>query len=339
MLNIVGSRLFLAPRKPSLKRSRWKPAASFNDDMYCHEEPLAAVHQSGKVHNFTKSKKVSFNLDEPPPVDMKFSQENLRDTLIFSYFKNRFDSDHIVANFHRQVTRRPSNDFMSWQEARGITRAQRVMLIKWLEDIGRKLNLSTEIILLSVGYFERCLSCERMHEWYYGKMLCLTCMITACKVYGSRHDLEDQAKTLYEATFHGFTKKELVTMESHVCNWLNFDFIQPTTMTFVIFYLEELRILTKESYSLCSFIAELFAIEYDSHKYLHSTIAEVIVKIAVKSIDLKCEDYKFRQSFFENQISMECLDDVRRSLLRENRRSFVEHSMGKSSPKFDFENI
>lgn len=346
VLTVVGRGLCLGPHRSSFKRSRSAYDISDKDDVYCHEEHLGDARRVANNRNAGKVKKVTFDLDEKLEIQTNraicFTQENLIETSsIFTYFSDhsaheKVDSEYYRSVFELQMLRRPRSDYMSWQVTRGLTRPQRAMLIKWLLHIGWSLQMPCEIILLSISYFERCLGTERMCEWHYGKMMCMTCIILACKMYGSRHDDDDHAQKLLKSDLHAFTLKELGTMEHHVLGWLEFDMVQPTTMTFIDMFLKELGILTRRTYLFCSFVAEFFAIEYESHKYLHSTIAEVIVKIAVKSFKMTCEHGAFEEVFFANRASFDCLEDVIKALRRE-RVDFTETVFQECFKEFELE--
>ena len=326
-LSIAGRSFPPVPRTALLKR-----ASSRSDieayELMCREESLSLSSPVPTHHLVKKRKKVKFrdllSPDMKKPAILQHSQTSrIKTTAYSSYFKSKdtYDSNYYDRTFSLQYHRRPIKDFMEFQK--GITPIERKSIINWIVNVGHKLKLSCEHILSGVCLFERCLG-GKQYRWREANKAAIVCLILSSKLDELREKTEDNIYTLFisKVDIHGFTTEELVQTEADVFKLLNFELVQPNCATFVKIFLEELGNFEKDVYLMCCYITELFIADYNSHKYLFSTIAETVVKIAIKSMDVEYKVDDFLELF--KQISpdtISCLHDIKKCILARDLQS------------------
>jgi hypothetical protein len=286
----------------------------------CREDSLSSPVPT--THLEKKRKKVKFRDILSPVMKKSIIQQILpkKSTEYSSYFRSKdtYDSNYYDSNFSLQYHRRATKDFMEFQ--RGITLIERESTIKWIFKVGHKLSLSCEHIMAGVCLFERCLG-KKHYKWRDARRAAIVCLILSSKVDELREKSENNIYTLYisQADTPGFTTEELIQEEADVFALLDFELVQPNCATFIIIFLKELGNLDKDVYLLCCYITELFIADYNSHKYLFSTIAETIVKIALKSMDVECKNDDFLDLFKSIcSDSISCLHDIKKCILTRN---------------------
>ena len=289
-LSIAGRSFPPVPRTALLKR-----ASSRSDieayELMCREDSLSSPVPT--THLGKKRKKVKFrdllSPDMKKPAILQNSQNSrIKTSEYSSYFKSKdtIDSNYYDSNFSLQYHRRPTKDFMDTQK--GITSIERKNIIHWMLQVGHKLQLPCEYILSGVCLFERCLG-KKQYKWQEANKTAIACLILSSKLDELREKSEMHIYTVYisKVDTHGFTTEALVEAEADVLALLDFEIVQPNCATFIKIFLEELGNLEKDIFLLCCYLTESFVADYNSHKYLFSTIAETVVKVAIKSMDVE----------------------------------------------------
>lgn len=318
-LSIVGTAYPPLGRTSLLKRvSSRSDIESY--ELLCREESLAM--RSPTTHLEKKRKKVIYR-ELLSPVMKKSPVKNISPQKYgeyVSYFRSKdiVDSDYYEKNFSLQFHRRPIPDLMEFQKE--LNCGQRTNIIKWIFKVGHELGMSSEHIVGGICLFERCLG-KQQYTWRSACRLSIACLILSSKLDDLRDRSEISIYTLYinRLDTHGFTTNELWAEESNILNLLNYELVQPNSITFIIIFLEELDLFDKEVYLLCSFITELFIGNYQSQKYLYSTIAETVVKIVLKSMDLECKNDTFYNLFKSiSSDTINCASDIKTCVLTSN---------------------
>lgn len=315
-LSVVGRSFPPAPRPSLLKRAPSKSDIEAYELM-CREDSLSSPVPL--THLGKKRKKVKFRDLLSPIIKKPIIQQisPIKTTEYTSYFKSKdiIDSNYYERSFSLQHHRRPTKDFMEFQN--GITLSEKKYIIKWISKVGHKLSLSCEYIMAGVCLFERCLG-KKQYTWLEAHRAALVCLILSSKHDELRDYSEFNIYTLYinKVDTHGFTTEQLLQTEADVCALLDFELVQPNCVTFILIFLEELGNMEKDVYHLCCYITELFVADNNSHKYLYSTIAETVVKIVLKSMDLESKNDEFFNLFMLSCPDIiGCLHDIKTCML------------------------
>ena len=289
--------------------------------LMCRDDPSSLP--APKSHLEKKRKKVTFR-ELPTPITKKMPITQItphKCVEYLSYFRSmKSFSGYYERNFSLQFERRPVPAFMNFQT--GINMTEMKMIIEWIFNVGHRLSLSCEHVMAGVCLFQRCLG-ERQFKRREAHKAAIVCLILSSKMDELRDKTEMNIYVLYITAVdsHGFTTDELLAAEADILALLQFELVQPTCITFVITFLEELGDTKKEAHTLCCFIAQLFATDYNSHKYLPSTIAETVVTIALKTLRLECDEGAFFQVFrllCPDVVS--CLSDIKNCVLTKELR-------------------
>ena len=325
-LSIVGRSFPPVPRTAVLKR-----ASSRSDleayELMCREDSVSSAAEA--THPGKKRKKVKFR-DLLSPVMKKptiLQISGIKSTEYCSYFqsKDTYDSNYYESNFSLQYHRRPTKDFMDTQK--GISCIERKNIIHWLLQVGNKLQLPCEYILSGVCLFERCLG-KKQYKWQEANKTAIACLILSSKLDELREKSEMHIYTVYmsKVDTHGFNTEALVEAEADVLALLDFEIVQPNCATFIKIFLEELGNLEKDIFLLCCYLTESFVADYNSHKYLFSTIAETVVKVAIKSMDVECKNGNFLDLFKSIcPDSISCLHDIKKCMLATHSQSVSDY--------------
>lgn len=289
-------------------------SSSEYDDLLCRDEKN--ITNVSNVSNLPKRRKKNVNFSEIISCEKKrmIQQDNLRQDVV-SYFKHKEDYLYYLSNFSLQLQRRAACGYMDTESPAGISKDQRKKIIKWQFEVGHRLAMSSEEIMAALCLFERCLS-HRQYKYREAHMVSVICLALSSKL----GDLRDNSETCIDALYnnsihvHGFTKDKLIHAETEVMMLLDFELVQPNTATFVVIFLDELGIMQKSIYDMCCLLAETFAVEYESHQYLYSTVAETVVRIAIKSLNVKCENGEFFKLLTSNPCCTKCLFDIKKCI-------------------------
>lgn len=328
-LSIAGRSFPPVPRTALLKR-----ASSRSDieayELMCREESLSSPVPT--PHLVKKRKKVKFRDLLSPDMKKSAIIQNSQNSRIktseySSYFKSKdtIDSNYYDSNFSLQYHRRPTKDFMDTQK--GITSIERKNIIHWMLQVGHKLQLPCEYILSGVCLFERCLG-KKQYKWQEANKTAIACLILSSKLDELREKSEMHIYTVYisKVDTHGFTTEALVEAEADVLALLDFEIVQPNCATFIKIFLEELGNLEKDIFLLCCYLTESFVADYNSHKYLFSTIAETVVKVAIKSMDVECKNGDFLDLFKSIcPDSISCLHDIKKCMLATHSQTVSDY--------------
>ena len=324
-LSIVGTSTV-----PSVRRGNLLKRVSSTCDMeayelLCREDGIA--RHSPTPHLETKRKKVKNRELLSPvmkkPLIQQISPQKCNDYVSYFRSKDICDSNYYENNFELQSHRRPIKNLMEFQK--GIDHDQRQSIIKWIFKVGHKLSLSSEHIIAGICLFERCLG-RQQYKWREAHKASIVCLILSSKMDELRDKSDMNVYKLYINSMdtHGFTNEELISEETRVMSLLDYKLVQPNCATFLIMFLVELDVMDKNIYNLCSFINELFIADYISHRYLHSTIAETVVKIAMNSMDLDCKKDAFYHIFRPIcPDTLECLYDIKTCVLTRDSKEKI----------------
>ncbi|KAG8375513.1 hypothetical protein BUALT_Bualt10G0107600 [Buddleja alternifolia] len=183
-----------------------------------------------------------------------------------------------------QLDRRPSADYME-QLQRDITQGMRGILIDWLVEVSEEYRLVPDTLYLTVNLIDRYLS-ENYIEKQKLQLLGVTCMLIASKY---EEICAPRVEKFCFITDNTYTKEEVVKMESHILNLLDFQLSVPTTKKFLRRFIQAAQISYKvpsvELEFLANYLAELTLIEYGFLKFLPSLLAASAVFLARWTLD------------------------------------------------------
>jgi len=124
----------------------------------------------------------------------------------------------------------PRANYMSSQPE--LTRKMRAVLVDWLVDVHRRYRLRMATLFLTVNLIDRFLACRAVQKTRL-QLVGVTCLLIAAKFEEiDPPDVEDLA----HMTDGAFTKRELISMESAICNALEFNIAGPTAAHFFEIY-------------------------------------------------------------------------------------------------------
>jgi len=108
----------------------------------------------------------------------------------------------------------------------------RYILVEWLINIQKIWELQNETLCLAVQLVDRFSEINRVTKDRY-QLLGITCMLIACKIFEYENPTKLQCAHI---TNYSYTTFEVGEMEKCVCKSLNFDFYQPTLISWFYEY-------------------------------------------------------------------------------------------------------
>jgi hypothetical protein len=176
-----------------------------------------------------------------------------------------------------------------------ITSKMRQILIDWIFQFQVRYSLKEETSFLTVNLIDRFLSQTLVDKQQF-KLLVASALFVSTK-YTELFPLRD----LKQRT--GFTKEQILDMESLLLNTLNFNITSITVIPFLEIYLNKVKEdeeITKLSY----FFAEISMLEIRLLQYLPSQIAFSSILIAMNLLEEKEETEKLLKN------EKYCIDDL-----------------------------
>ncbi|CAH9076843.1 unnamed protein product [Cuscuta europaea] len=232
----------------------------------------------------------------------------------------------IYANLHaNELDRRPSVDYMEKLQ-RDITEGMRGILIDWLVEVSEEYKLVPDTLYLTVNLIDRFLS-ENYIEKRKLQLLGVTCMLIAskyeeicaprveefCCITDNTYSREEKMVVSIEhnggiihaskecsmklCVFHlktcvmskGSFTWQVLKMESHVLNLLDFQLSTPTTKKFLRRFVQaaqtSYQVPSVELEFMANYLAELTLVDYSFLKILPSLIAASAVFLARWTLD------------------------------------------------------
>ncbi|CAH9127294.1 unnamed protein product [Cuscuta epithymum] len=191
----------------------------------------------------------------------------------------------IYANLHaNELDRRPSVDYMEKLQ-RDITEGMRGILIDWLVEVSEEYKLVPDTLYLTVNLIDRFLS-ENYIEKRKLQLLGVTCMLIASKY---EEICAPRVEEFCCITDNTYSREEVVKMESHVLNLLDFQLSTPTTKKFLRRFVQaaqtSYQVPSVELEFMANYLAELTLVDYSFLKLLPSLIAASAVFLARWTLD------------------------------------------------------
>ncbi|CAH9076842.1 unnamed protein product [Cuscuta europaea] len=191
----------------------------------------------------------------------------------------------IYANLHaNELDRRPSVDYMEKLQ-RDITEGMRGILIDWLVEVSEEYKLVPDTLYLTVNLIDRFLS-ENYIEKRKLQLLGVTCMLIASKY---EEICAPRVEEFCCITDNTYSREEVLKMESHVLNLLDFQLSTPTTKKFLRRFVQaaqtSYQVPSVELEFMANYLAELTLVDYSFLKILPSLIAASAVFLARWTLD------------------------------------------------------
>lgn len=179
---------------------------------------------------------------------------------------------------HAENKRRPNMEYMESIQ-RDITVDMRCTLVDWLVEVALEFRVVSDTLFLAVSFLDRYLSMvptERGNLQLVG----VTCLLIACKY---EEIYAPQVDDFVRITDDSYTRDEVIQMEEHILELLDFELTQPTAKTFVRRFVQAAiagRLPDQRLEHLCAYFVELALCEYGALQYLPSQIAASAVLLA-----------------------------------------------------------
>lgn len=177
-----------------------------------------------------------------------------------------------------ECKRRPKTDYMECVQL-DITVDMRCTLVDWLVEVALEFRVVSDTLFLAITFLDRYLSLvptERTNLQLVG----VTCLLIACKY---EEIYAPQVNDFVRITDDSYTRENVITMEEHVLELLDFELTQPTAKTFVRRFVQAAAagcLPDRRLEHLCSYFVELSLCEYGSLQFLPSQIAAAAVVLA-----------------------------------------------------------
>ncbi|XP_021625526.1 putative cyclin-A3-1 isoform X2 [Manihot esculenta] len=163
----------------------------------------------------------------------------------------------------------------------------REVLVDWLVEVAEEYKLVSDTLYLTVSYIDRFLSWQVLSRNNL-QLLGVSCMLIASKYEEIN---PPHVEDFCYITDNTYTKEEVVNMEKHVLEFLNYEMSTPTTKNF-------LRILTKAAQQNCKspdlqfeflscYLGELSLLDYRCLRFLPSRVAASAVFLSRFTIQPK----------------------------------------------------
>lgn len=187
--------------------------------------------------------------------------------------------DSIMDHLHvTECKRRPSMDYMDTVQ-RDITVDMRCTLVDWLVEVALEFRVVSDTLFLAVSFLDRYLSrvpTERSNLQLVG----VTCLLIASKY---EEIYAPQVDDFVQITDDSYTRDEIIQMEEHILELLDFELTQPTAKTFVRRFVQAAIagcLPDQRLEHLCAYFVELALCEYGALRFLPSEIAAAAVLLA-----------------------------------------------------------
>ena len=234
---------------------------------------------------------------------------------MMTYFDTKPDNEYYRSHFLLQLTRRPQH----WKYHSKRSLRQRHYMINWQSKMGHLLGMCSEDIMAGICLFERLMSIRDYCPPQEAQKAAVACIMICSKMNDIQEISEKNIQFLFKQvdmlqaneSIWKFTVADIVESEATVMRDLEYELFQPNTTTFMIMFLHELDIMNAEIYDLCCLIAETFVVEYSTMAYAYSTIAATVIKIALKSLKVKCQQGMFYDMFYTYPCPVDCLLDIK----------------------------
>ncbi|KAF3446591.1 hypothetical protein FNV43_RR11771 [Rhamnella rubrinervis] len=188
----------------------------------------------------------------------------------------------VYAHLHElemDPNRRPLPDYIE-KIQKDITPNMRGVLVDWLVEVAEEYKLLSDTLFLSIFYFDRFLSVNRLNRQRL-QLLGVSSMLIASKY---EEITPPHVENFCYITDNTYTKQEVVKMEADILNSFKFELGNPTIKTF----LRRFTRIAQENYKtpnlqlefLGYYLAELSLLDYNCVKFLPSLVAASVVFLA-----------------------------------------------------------
>ncbi|CAA0407160.1 unnamed protein product [Arabidopsis thaliana] len=178
-----------------------------------------------------------------------------------------------------EVKSRPLVDYIE-KIQKDVTSNMRGVLVDWLVEVAEEYKLLSDTLYLAVSYIDRFLSLKTVNKQRL-QLLGVTSMLIASKYEEITPPNVDDFCYITDNTY---TKQEIVKMEADILLALQFELGNPTTNTFLRRFTrvaqEDFEMSHLQMEFLCSYLSELSMLDYQSVKFLPSTVAASAVFLA-----------------------------------------------------------
>ncbi|KAL6069598.1 Cyclin-A2 [Balamuthia mandrillaris] len=186
---------------------------------------------------------------------------------------------YVNLRINEQLRRPRRLDYMTSVQ-KGITASMRGILCDWLVEVADEYELSSETLFLAVNYLDRFLAERRIDKRKF-QLVGVTAMFIAAKYE------EIYAPAVEEFVYisaNTYSREEILMMEAHILNTLEFQLTAATTKVFLRRFLKAAGADLTVAF-LASYLAELTLLEYSFVKYLPSQIAAAAVFLALRTLN------------------------------------------------------
>jgi len=181
----------------------------------------------------------------------------------------------------------------------------RSILIDWLVDVHLKFKLLPETLYLTVNLIDRYLERNIIKRTKL-QLIGVTAMLIACKY---EEIYAPEVRDFVYITDQAYTKEEILKIENHMLNSLEFNITTPSSFRFLELYSNYLK-LDEHSFMFCRYLLELFLVDCKTNKYNPSLLSASSIYITLKITKKNEFDLVTKLSEYPEEKLRECAKDI-----------------------------
>lgn len=258
--------------------ARRRPAAKVQEDFRC--EPSKTAHRSAREHaDGSRRHQGLSRIARPQQLESRVPQgvHDIDSLCLVLGCPDYITS--IMEHLHEaEIKRRPDADYMAKVQT-DITADMRCTLVDWLVEVALEFRVVSDTLFLAISFLDRYLSqvpTVRSNLQLVG----ITCLLIASKY---EEIYAPQVDEFVRVTDDSYTRDEVLLMEEHILELLDFELTQPTAKTFVRRFVQAAtagRVPDQRLEHLCAYFVELALCEYGALAFLPSQTAASAVLLA-----------------------------------------------------------
>eukprot|EP00697_Spironema_sp_BW2_P009924 gnl/Spiro4/2495_TR1201_c0_g2_i1.p1 gnl/Spiro4/2495_TR1201_c0_g2~~gnl/Spiro4/2495_TR1201_c0_g2_i1.p1 ORF type:complete len:418 (-),score=116.20 gnl/Spiro4/2495_TR1201_c0_g2_i1:148-1305(-) len=189
---------------------------------------------------------------------------------------------HYVNDIYQHLSmteslRQPNRNYLE-NVQEDINATMRAILVDWLVEVAEEYKLSSDTLYLTINYIDRYLSVTPVRRNKL-QLVGVTCCLIAAKYEEIYAPAVDDFVYISDNTY---TREEIIKMESHVLNTLEFNLTCPTAKLFLRRFIKA-ALADAGTAMLSSYLCELTLQDYRFLRFLPSMVAASAVSVALAS--------------------------------------------------------
>ncbi|KAL5788153.1 hypothetical protein ACOSP7_005102 [Xanthoceras sorbifolium] len=254
-----------------LSRNVQKPKRS-SKRKYNQDVDNSPSTESTRESEESGSQECKRKLKEKNDNDVAIVQESSESSSVLQKYSYSSPIYEYLRSLEMEEKRRPLPKYME-DVQNDISVNMREILVDWLVEVAEEYNLVSDTLYLTIAYVDRFLSSHALSRNKL-QLLGVGCMFIASKYEEiSPPHVED----FCYITDNTYTNEEVVSMETEVLKFLNFEMSTPTTKNFLRVFIRATQVNCRAAELrfefLCCYLAELSLLDYGCLRYLPSLVA------------------------------------------------------------------